>query len=61
MVSKYEKAILPHLAWLKEQITASSNVEINVKVKSLAKEMGEEFVSLTDILNITGLKKVKKM
>lgn len=49
MTSKYEKAIQQHIPWLKEQIVASKNGEINVKVKILAKEMGEEFVKLTDI------------
>ena len=46
--SKYDVAIKRHLSRFKEQIVTSKNGEINVVVKSLAKEMGKDFVSLSE-------------
>ena len=48
IVSKYGKAILPHLGWFREQIALSKDDIIRVSIKNIRLEMGSEFADIHD-------------
>lgn len=48
MISKYEKAIKPHVSWFKEQIGKSNDDIIRISIKDLRSEMGNDFAYVHD-------------
>jgi hypothetical protein len=54
--AKYAQSIAKDVAWLKEQISISSDKKIRLKVRDIASSMGPEFAKKSDTAIYWGLK-----